>query len=59
VFGPAPAFLTRLRGMYRYRVLVKSPGMRLVQPEIRAALKAVRVPAAVRVKVDIDPYNFL
>ncbi|GAA0588692.1 primosomal protein N' [Caenispirillum bisanense] len=59
VLGPAPAPLALLRGRHRRRFLVKTPrGMR-IQPVMRGWLTKVRVPHAVRVQVDIDPYSFL
>jgi primosomal protein N' (replication factor Y) len=59
VLGPAPAPLAVLRGRHRRRFLVKAPrGLRL-QPLLRGWLEQVRIPSAVRLQVDIDPYSFL
>ncbi|HEY8448932.1 MAG TPA: primosomal protein N' [Bacillota bacterium] len=61
LLGPAPAPLPRLRGFYRYQLLLKgSDGWRLRQA-LRAVLDA-RAPAAargVRVTVDTNPYSLL
>lgn len=59
VLGPAPAPLARVRERYRFRLLVRSGRDRLLQPYVRAWLAGVRVPYAVKVKVDVDPYSFL
>jgi primosomal protein N' (replication factor Y) len=59
ILGPAPAPLAVLRGRHRRRFLVKAPrGFRL-QPLLRRWLGPVKLPHAVRLQVDIDPYSFL
>jgi primosomal protein N' (replication factor Y) len=59
VLGPAPAPLALLRGRFRFRLLLKAEKNVSVQPIIRDWLAKVRVPGAVRVAVDVDPYAFL
>jgi len=59
VLGPAPAPLALLRGRARWRLLMKAPRGANVQRLLRAWLERVKVPAAVRVQVDVDPYSFL
>jgi primosomal protein N' (replication factor Y) len=59
VLGPAPAPLTVLRGRHRRRFLVKGPRGIHLQPIIGAWVESVRLPAAVRLAIDIDPYSFL
>ncbi|HEX7777156.1 MAG TPA: primosomal protein N' [Parvibaculum sp.] len=59
VLGPAPAPLALLRGKTRLRFLVKASRGVNVQAYMQAWLGAVKVPNAVRVSVDIDPYSFL
>ena len=59
VLGPAPAPLALLRGRFRFRLLLKAEKNVAVQPIIREWLAKVRVPGAVRVAVDVDPYAFL
>jgi len=59
VLGPAPAPLATLRGRHRQRFLVKAGRDVRLQPYVRQWLSAVKVPSGVRIKVDIDPYNFL
>jgi len=59
VLGPAPAPLAMLRGQHRRRLLLKTARDQPLQPLLRAWLSQVAVPARVRVRVDIDPYNFL
>ena len=59
VLGPAPAPITKLRGLYRYRFLVKGKGEVRLQAFIREWLSNIKVDRAIRIKIDIDPYNFL
>lgn len=58
VLGPAPAPLSKLRGQYRYRLLVKAqPGISL-QRTLKAWLGDAKF-KGVRIKVDVNPYYFL
>jgi primosomal protein N' (replication factor Y) len=59
VLGPVPAPLYLLRGNYRYRILVRSARNINVQKWLKALIASVKVPASVKVKVDIDPYSFM
>jgi primosomal protein N' (replication factor Y) (superfamily II helicase) len=59
VLGPAPAPLALLRGRHRRRLLIKARRDIDLQASIAAWLAPLKVPANVRVQVDIDPYSFL
>ena len=59
VFGPAPAPIAVVRGLHRFRLLVKARKDVALQPLVRRWLAAVKQPSGVRIKVDIDPYSFL
>ena len=58
VLGPAPAFMALLRGRHRYRLLLKT--RRDIKPQslVKEWLSRLRVPSAVRVQIDVDPYSF-
>ena len=58
VLGPAPAPLSRLRGQYRYRLLVKAEKGIHLQKTLRNWLTDQRF-SGVRVKLDVNPYYFL
>ncbi len=58
VLGPAPAPLSKLRGQYRYRLLVKATRQLNLQQTLAEWLKDAEFPR-VRVKVDVNPYYFL
>jgi primosomal protein N' (replication factor Y) len=58
VWGPTPAFYALLRGQTRERLLVQAAKGVDVQAYLKAWLALVKVPAAVRVAVDVDPVSF-
>jgi primosomal protein N' (replication factor Y) len=59
VLGPAPAPLAILRGRHRRRFLLKCRRDIAPQPLLRSWLSPVKLPASVRLQIDIDPYSFL
>jgi primosomal protein N' (replication factor Y) len=59
VLGPAPAVLAILRGRHRHRLLLKTARDVLPQNIVTAWLERVRIPASVRVQIDVDPYSFM
>jgi primosomal protein N' (replication factor Y) len=59
VYGPADAPLSLIRGRRRKRLLVRADRDVDIQAFLRAWLARVRVPSAVRLSVDVDPYSFL
>jgi primosomal protein N' (replication factor Y) len=59
VYGPADAPLALIRGRRRKRFLVRADRQVDVQSLVSTWLSRVKVPASVRVTVDVDPYNFL
>lgn len=58
VWGPTPAFYSLLRGQTRERLLVQAARSVDVQAFLKTWLALVKVPAAVRVTVDVDPVSF-
>ncbi|HBR69198.1 MAG TPA: primosomal protein N' [Rhodospirillaceae bacterium] len=58
-FGPAPAPFARLRGRYRYRLLVRADKKVDLQKTLAAWIESVKTPSTVRVQIDIDPQSFL
>ncbi|TAK98674.1 MAG: primosomal protein N' [Rhodospirillaceae bacterium] len=59
VLGPAPAVLAVLRGRHRHRLLLKTGRDIRPQPIVADWLARVRIPASVRVQIDVDPYSFM
>lgn len=56
--GPAPAPLARIKGVWRYQILLRSPQ----RTNLRRAVEAVLLPRkwkGVEVAIDVDPINIL
>ncbi len=58
VQGPAPAPLARIKGVFRYQILVRSAERTKLRHAVDDALQ-VTAPAGVDVIVDVDPINIL
>jgi primosomal protein N' (replication factor Y) len=58
ILGPAPAPLSKLKGQYRFRILVKATHGIHLQKTMAGWLAGQQFPH-VRVKVDMNPYDFL
>jgi len=58
IWGPTPAFYQMLRGRTRERLLVQAERSVDIQSYLRAWLDRVKLPAAVRITVDVDPVSF-
>jgi len=58
VYGPAPAPIARIRGRHRVRLLVKADRAAPLQAALAEWTGALRLPAQVRLAVDIDPQSF-
>jgi primosomal protein N' (replication factor Y) len=60
VLGPAPAVLARLRGRYRFQLLVKGAERDEVLRVARSLVEQMpRLPRAVQASVDVDPVSML
>jgi len=58
VFGPAPAPIARVRGRHRVRLLVKADKAAPLQSALSAWVAQVKLPANLRLVLDIDPQSF-
>lgn len=58
VWGPTPAFYALLRGQTRERLLVQASKGVDIQAYLNAWLSGIKIPASVRVTVDVDPVSF-
>jgi primosomal protein N' (replication factor Y) len=60
LLGPAPAPIAKLRGRHRCQLLVKGSDHRAVwKTARRLAAAGARLPAAIRVRVDVNPVDML
>ncbi|MGR3571861.1 primosomal protein N' [Brevirhabdus sp.] len=58
VFGPAPAPIARIRGRHRVRLLVKADKGAALQAALLEWTAQFRLPAQLRLSIDIDPQSF-
>ena len=59
ILGPAPAPIARLRNRYRWQILLKGPSRPALLAAARRAVALMPKGRAVRIHVDVDPYNML
>lgn len=59
LLGPTPAVLTRLRGLYRTRFLLKGPAHIALAGPMRLWLASHPLPTGVLATIDVDPQSFL
>ncbi len=59
ILGPVEAPLYLLRGLYRYRVLIKAKKRSLLNNFTRNLIKNCPTPSNLRLIIDVDPYTFL
>jgi primosomal protein N' (replication factor Y) len=59
ILGPAPAPFAMLRGRYRHRLMIQAPRNIDLSQVLRGWIRTVKIPHALRVLVDVDPYSFL
>jgi len=57
IVGPAPAPVSRIRGYYRWNVLLKGKNRSLMCVAVKKALKSYRTPAGVILTIDVDPIS--
>ncbi|HBL18789.1 MAG: primosomal protein N' [Elusimicrobia bacterium GWA2_69_24] len=57
VLGPAPGVHVQMGGLFRHHLLMKIMDASRVEGAI-AAVRALELPSTVRVKVNVDPYDF-
>ena len=58
VQGPAPAPLARIKGVFRYQILLRSPQRVMLRKAVEASV-AGRSWKNVDVAIDVDPINIL
>ena len=58
VLGPAPPFISYLRGKYRKRFIIRCSRKKNIQHFINVWLKKFQIPFDLKISIDVDPYNF-
>lgn len=59
VLGPSPAPLARVRGRYRWQVLIKEDEAGTARARLAELMRTLTLPRDVRVLVDVDPLELL
>jgi primosomal protein N' (replication factor Y) len=61
ILGPAPAPIEKLRGRYRWQILIKAPSARTLSSLLASSLPKIeaKLPRKVRLNVDVDPSSLL
>ena len=58
VLGPAPPFISYVRGKYRKRFIIRCSRNKNIQKFVSIWLKKLQIPFDLKISIDIDPYNF-
>jgi primosomal protein N' (replication factor Y) len=59
LLGPVVSPLAKLRGRYRWQMLVKSPSVRSLQQISKAVQNKIKVPNSAKINFDVDPVDML
>ncbi len=59
ILGPAPAPLSKIRGRYRWQVLLKSSGRSDLRKVLLRFQADWKTPRTVRTAIDVDPVDTL
>lgn len=59
ILGPAPAPINPLRGLYRWKFLIRAPRAMALEKYLHPWVKSMESFKKVRVSLDRDPYSFL
>lgn len=59
LLGPAPAPLARIRGKYRYRLLLKAAPNVMLQPFLKNGMTHFKWPKQLDLIIDVDPQSFM
>lgn len=59
IMGPIAAQVYQVRNWYRMRFLVAGDAKAMLQPLVAHWMDKVKIPANVRVKIDVNPQNFM
>ena len=57
--GPAPAPIQKLRGNYRWHMILQANDLTELKNRLRAARRDVRLPDGLQWQVDVDPFDML
>ncbi len=59
ILGPSPSTHARLKGLFRYQILIKDQGFGAGRKMVMEAVKATLLPSGCKLQVDVDPMDLL
>ena len=59
IFGPTPAPLFKLRKKFRYRLLIRFSKNSFQKKKLKENIMKLNMSKFSKIKIDVDPYNFL
>ncbi|MCL1785981.1 MAG: primosomal protein N' [Alphaproteobacteria bacterium] len=59
IMGPIPSQIYQIRNWYRMRFLVSGPERAALQPIVAAWLSKIKTPSNMKIKIDVNPQNFM
>ena len=59
LLGPAPAPISRIRGLYRFHMIVQAPDLDAIRPKMLELVKSTKTPDSVQWIIDVDPSDML
>ena len=59
IMGPIPAQIYQIRNWYRMRFLVAGDERANLQPVVKNWIEKIKTPSNVRIKIDVNPQNFM
>lgn len=59
IMGPIPAQIYQIRNWYRMRFLISGDERANLQPVVKNWIDKVKAPSNVRIKIDVNPMNFM
>jgi primosomal protein N' (replication factor Y) len=59
IVGPAPLPLAKLRGNFRWHIILKGKEVTIINKSLRQGLKKFKIPGNVIFKIDVDPISML
>ncbi len=57
--GPIPAPFSRIKGQYRYQLILRAPLMSAMSRPLKEALRELKWPAQVRLAIDVDALSMM
>ena len=59
ILGPAPAIISKINNVYRYRILIKLEKNYKEHQKIKKILMNINEPQGINIHIDVDPLNFI